>query len=277
MVAVIHNFGFVYYERDHNVLSFMVKVDDYEVNVNSSITEMKNWKISVDCPVPVSIIFTLNLPTRTLIYEKNILLPKFMDQVLCVGATHRGGIFGTFKVWRKVSLNPFHDGSLDINDFGNFLIIAENQEIKVSKDLLKIYSPVFAAMFETDCIEAKENKVEIKDFTLDVVKIVVKILYSGTIPSGSTFEMMQEVCRFADKYNMKIFWDILQQWFDDYLTFYNVCQVANVASTYNFPTVIDKCVSIFTDNLKDAHKLDDLDKLNSVELLICVLKKYGSS
>uniref|UniRef100_A0AC34Q8R6 BTB domain-containing protein n=1 Tax=Panagrolaimus sp. JU765 TaxID=591449 RepID=A0AC34Q8R6_9BILA len=105
---------------------------------------------------------------------------------------------------RRVLMNPIWNDLFDNGGSGDYVIIAKGEEMKLSKELLKIHSSAFVAMFETDCVEAKENKIEIKDFTFDVVKIIVKILYSGTVPHGSTFEMMQKVCRFADKYDLEI-------------------------------------------------------------------------
>uniref|UniRef100_A0AC34QQE2 BTB domain-containing protein n=1 Tax=Panagrolaimus sp. JU765 TaxID=591449 RepID=A0AC34QQE2_9BILA len=221
----------LYYNGESGRISFTVEIDELKIPVDICFVKSKVLKISIDSPVPVSIIFTLNLPTRTFIYEKDIHVPKFIDQVLCVGIADRKTVYGSIKIKRLSApiWNVFDDGGS-----GDFIIVAEDQEIKLSKELLKAHSSVFAAMFETDCVEAKENKIIIKDFTFDVIKTVIKILYSEKVPFEAAFKTMKEVCRFVDKYDMKALWNILEEWLDNRLTFYNACQVAIVAETF-FP------------------------------------------
>uniref|UniRef100_A0AC34RPP5 Uncharacterized protein n=1 Tax=Panagrolaimus sp. JU765 TaxID=591449 RepID=A0AC34RPP5_9BILA len=72
----------LYYNGESGRISFTVEIDELKIPVDICFVKSKVLKISIDSPEPVSIIFTLNLPTRTFIYEKDIHVPKFIDQVL---------------------------------------------------------------------------------------------------------------------------------------------------------------------------------------------------
>uniref|UniRef100_A0AC34PYP4 BTB domain-containing protein n=1 Tax=Panagrolaimus sp. JU765 TaxID=591449 RepID=A0AC34PYP4_9BILA len=95
------------------------------------------------------------------------------------------------------------DDLIEKGGAGDFVILAENRQIRINKELLTIHSPVFDAMLKSDCVEAKKNEVTIKDFSYDVVKTVIKTIYHEKPPQDATIDVMEDVCRFVDKYDMK--------------------------------------------------------------------------
>lgn len=195
MIVVLRNLKISSTEQEESF-----KIDDFDVLFKCCVVEKKFLKIFIEASKTISI--TLTLYDGRFIYEKKIFPLKFMDQIYCKDDVMYNCIL---KVCYK-PVNHLWNDYLDIGGFGNFIIVAENKEIKISKELLQLHSPVFSAMMKMDSIEAKDNKWEIKDFSFDVVKILTKTLYSENPPENASVDDMGEVCRFADKYDMKNLW-----------------------------------------------------------------------
>uniref|UniRef100_A0AC34QQH5 BTB domain-containing protein n=1 Tax=Panagrolaimus sp. JU765 TaxID=591449 RepID=A0AC34QQH5_9BILA len=185
-----------------------------------------------------------------------------MDQVIFVN--HAGSRkSGRFYIhYRPVSNSVLHE-LLNNGGFGNFVIVAEDQEIKISKELMEKHSPVLAAMLKTDCVESQKNKMKIDDFSFNVVKIIVKTMYSEKPPVDSSIENMGEVCRFVDKYDMKDLWKILEHWFEARLTFSTVCRIANIAHAYKLDDLYKKCVALIKDLQQFTREMDNINDLKN--------------
>ena len=61
----------------------------------------------------------------------------------------------------------------------------DGREIKASKYLLILASPVFETMFSREWKESRENKIEIKDYDYDTVETFVKIIHGYEIKMTS--------------------------------------------------------------------------------------------
>ncbi len=98
-------------------------------------------------------------------------------------------------------------------------------------------SPVFATMFQTDMLEAKEGCLEIVDFSEDVVRALMEFVYWGNMEEAlKSCEMTLELLQLADKYQMKdlmenllqIIWYMPFGWFDVEMVVKLVCFTKNV-------------------------------------------------
>uniref|UniRef100_A0AC34Q7L4 BTB domain-containing protein n=1 Tax=Panagrolaimus sp. JU765 TaxID=591449 RepID=A0AC34Q7L4_9BILA len=232
------------------------------------------WELTVRCPVPISISFTLELPIQDFIYEKTIFSSDFEDRFRFTDDSR--GTSGVFNVCCKPILNPFLNDLIENGGVGDFVIVAEDQEIKINKELLEIHSPVFAAMFKSDYVEAKENRVTIEDFSFDVVKFVVKSIYFGGIPENTTLEIMEDVCRFVDKYDMKKFKDYLEECLDSFLTFYDACKVTMIAQFYKCTKLYENGIIFLASHMKKLRKMNDFKKLD-MKVLHDVMEAYGAN
>uniref|UniRef100_A0A914YJR8 BTB domain-containing protein n=1 Tax=Panagrolaimus superbus TaxID=310955 RepID=A0A914YJR8_9BILA len=126
--------------------------------------------------------------------------------------------------------------------FEDFTIVAQKKEIKVYKCVLAAHSPVFAAMFESPMKEAAENKVEIPDFSFEIVEKAVKLCYHRSLVSDISIDESFSLLEFADKYNMANIQDNLEEYLGDKITVSNVCDIVNRAAAVNASNLQNRCL-----------------------------------
>lgn len=81
------------------------------------------------------------------------------------------------------------------------LSVADGREFQVHKNILAARSPVFAAMFEHEMVECKENRVNINDVDYEVMHEVLKFIYTGKAENLDT--AAAEMLAVADKYDLE--------------------------------------------------------------------------
>uniref|UniRef100_A0AC34FB70 BTB domain-containing protein n=1 Tax=Panagrolaimus sp. ES5 TaxID=591445 RepID=A0AC34FB70_9BILA len=84
--------------------------------------------------------------------------------------------------------------------------------------------PVFDAMFNSAMKEAIESKVEINDFSFDIVEKAVKLCYDFNLVPDISFEDCFLLLTFADKYIMENLKDNLEGYVCDKITVSNLIQ-----------------------------------------------------
>lgn len=67
--------------------------------------------------------------------------------------------------------------------FSDVILCVIGKEFFAHKAILAARSPVFAAMFEHEMEEKKQNRVEITDMDPEVLKEMLKFIYTGKAPS----------------------------------------------------------------------------------------------
>ncbi|XP_044743660.1 speckle-type POZ protein-like [Chrysoperla carnea] len=82
--------------------------------------------------------------------------------------------------------------------FSDFTLIADGREFKVHKTILAARSPVFAAMFEHEMEERKQNRVNIVDVNYEILHELLKFIYTGKVENLET--MAGEILAAAEKY-----------------------------------------------------------------------------
>uniref|UniRef100_A0AC34FWS3 BTB domain-containing protein n=1 Tax=Panagrolaimus sp. ES5 TaxID=591445 RepID=A0AC34FWS3_9BILA len=118
-------------------------------------------------------------------------------------------------------------------DFEDFLISVDKKDIKVHRSVLAYHSPVFARMFNCGMKETIENKIEIIDFSFEVVEKAVKLLYHRDLVSDISIEECFSLLQFVDKYDMAIIKNNLENYLCDKINIENVCEIVQCALTAN--------------------------------------------
>ena len=84
--------------------------------------------------------------------------------------------------------------------FSDVTLVVGSKEFKAHKVILAVQSPVFRAMFESEMMESKSNRVEIDDIDEELMEETLTFIYTGKSPNVD--EMASELLFPADKYQL---------------------------------------------------------------------------
>ena len=73
-------------------------------------------------------------------------------------------------------------GLFESQKFSDVILCVGGKEFYVHKAILGARSPVFAAMFEHEMEEKKQNRVEITDMDPEVLREMLRFIYTGKAP-----------------------------------------------------------------------------------------------
>ncbi|XP_062702249.1 protein roadkill isoform X5 [Aedes albopictus] len=89
----------------------------------------------------------------------------------------------------------------DSEKFSDVTLAVGGREFQVHKAILAARSPVFAAMFEHEMEERKQNRVAITDVDHEVLKEMLRFIYTGKAPNLD--KMADDLLAAADKYALE--------------------------------------------------------------------------
>uniref|UniRef100_A0A914PPE7 BTB domain-containing protein n=1 Tax=Panagrolaimus davidi TaxID=227884 RepID=A0A914PPE7_9BILA len=144
----------------------------------------------------------------------------------------------------------------------DFTISVENKEIKVHKVILKNCSNVFQAMFNSKMKESIENKVEIIDFSFDVVEIGIKMIYNCSFETTLSLEDLMKLLQFFDKYNIQSLKDKVEPFLIAQISAANVCHLTNYSILTNSFKLKNKCIEFLMDSFASKIPLNDIEILD---------------
>lgn len=87
------------------------------------------------------------------------------------------------------------------NAFSDVTLCVKGREFQAHKSILAARSPVFNAMFEHEMEEKKLNRVEITDVDDEVMKEILRFIYTGKAPNLE--KMADDLLAAADKYALE--------------------------------------------------------------------------
>ena len=118
----------------------------------------------------------------------------------------------TWKFWLKFNdsslgeltiLTHLTDMFLNQSDCDAHFSFEDGQSIGAHINILKIRSPVFAAMFEHEMEESKTGRIRIQDVQADIFQQLLHFIYFGRTKTPLTEEIAHPLYVAADKYNIK--------------------------------------------------------------------------
>uniref|UniRef100_A0A914PYV1 BTB domain-containing protein n=1 Tax=Panagrolaimus davidi TaxID=227884 RepID=A0A914PYV1_9BILA len=143
------------------------------------------------------------------------------------------------------------------------LLLMEKKLKQVHKCVLAGHSPVFTAMFKSSAMkEAIENKVEISDFTFDIVEKVMKICYNYNSVTDEPLDECFMLLKFADKYNITFLEDNLEVHLCDKIAVSTVSEIAKYAIADNVSKVRKKCIDFLVICLSKKEYVPEMSSLD---------------
>lgn len=130
---------------------------------------------------------------------------------------------------------------LENQDFSDTVLKVCGQKLKVSKAILAAKSPVFYAMFCHNTKETKENLIRIDDFSFDVIKDMVKFIYTGNIENFENH--VDDLLAAADKYCIEDLKTFCCNYFQEKLNVENAVEIlilSNRFNAINFSGMVEK-------------------------------------
>uniref|UniRef100_A0AC34G0Y7 BTB domain-containing protein n=1 Tax=Panagrolaimus sp. ES5 TaxID=591445 RepID=A0AC34G0Y7_9BILA len=171
----------------------------------------------------------------------------------CVLAAHSPVFHAMF----QSSLKETVENKVDISDF-SFDIV----EKAVHKCVLAAHSPVFHAMFQSSLKETVENKVEISDFSFDIVEKAVKLCYGQKLAALISKDECILLLKFADKYDIGIIQDKLEDYLSDRIDVSNVCEVVDCAIAGNAVNIQNRCLDFITNSVLKQELIPNMELLD---------------
>ncbi|CAG5131835.1 unnamed protein product [Candidula unifasciata] len=119
----------------------------------------------------------------------------------------------------------------DRSSFSDVTLCVGGREFLAHKAVLAARSPVFHAMFEHEMTESKQNRVDIEDIDHEVMREMLRFVYTGKSPSLD--KMADDLLAAADKYALDRLKVMCEEALCSNLTIENVCDILVLAELHS--------------------------------------------
>lgn len=199
------------------------------------------------------------------------LLPDGKLKVLCeISLVHQVNIYDQGQVG-DIELPAYKRSTLamlaDLFNNGKFADVSlvafdKEVELKAHKAIICANSPVFTAMFEHATEERREGRVEIGDVTYDVLKEMLRFIYTGEVEDLERHA--EKLYEAADKYCIDELKRLCEKVLIKRITIENVCQYLMLFDMFSSTNMKAKCISYIANNAPDVMMTKGWEELLNV-------------
>uniref|UniRef100_A0A7E4V2M7 BTB domain-containing protein n=1 Tax=Panagrellus redivivus TaxID=6233 RepID=A0A7E4V2M7_PANRE len=165
-----------------------------------------------------------------------------------------------------------------IEQIGNFYlneelsdvtIVVEGVKLPVHRFVLVLRCEYFKTMFESGMIESTSNRVEIRETPIDVVKTVLKWIYTGTIHLTAITSAFG-ILRLTHMYQIKELVDDIVEYLQDVCTVKTVCTILNEAVELPLKELTDYLINFVKDNSWEVFADESFEQLltNAINMVL---------
>ncbi|KAJ8680743.1 hypothetical protein QAD02_016530 [Eretmocerus hayati] len=275
---VINNYEFKiqifpggYTNRRENVSIFLHLCKPARAVIRFNLSIMKNDDIYLTHPSkePVVNNFSVDQDFAGFGWENFVPYDVLKDNVLAFTGDSLILMLKIYDLDVNKSLHRFqrlhtYEAYLNNEQFSDVRIIVKGRTIYAHKVILS-GNPVFAAMFEHDTLESKENIIKIKDIDFKVMHELIRFIYVGRVRDIEP--MAKKLLIAADMYGMDELKTECGKCISRDLSISNVLEYINFADCYNAHELKREAIAFFMTHRKDVVGTQDFDRtLETVDI-----------
>ncbi|XP_025082402.1 protein roadkill-like [Pomacea canaliculata] len=136
------------------------------------------------------------------------------------------------------------------SSFSDVYLCVGGHDFRVHKSILAARSPVFYAMFEHEMTESKRNRVEITDVDHDVMREMLRFIYTGKAPNLE--KMADELLAAADKYALERLKVMCEEALCTNLMIDNVCEILVLADLHSADQLKSHAIDFINSHATDV-------------------------
>ncbi|XP_054720617.1 speckle-type POZ protein-like B [Uloborus diversus] len=152
--------------------------------------------------------------------------------------------------------------------FSDVTLKLGKDELKAHKSVLSARSKVFAATFEHDMKEKRENAINIEQMKVETMRDMLRYIYCGKIHDLSTEEALNLYVA-ADRYDLKELRNFCREVILLNISVDNVCDIANVADLYDDELLVGELKSFLLKNGKEVIKTKNWKAMSHNKAVLC--------
>lgn len=150
------------------------------------------------------------------------------------------------------------------------LVTPCGRSIPAHKNILAARSPIFSAMFEHDMVESKSNVVEIADVEHDVLKDMLRFIYSGKVENVENAAC--GLLAAADKYGIEGLKSMCEEVLCDTMSVDNVVDVLVVADRHNIGYLKARALNFIKAHIGDVIESEGFKSMMQTDILTDIIR-----